>query len=312
MATGDDSGESASVEIEVFACTGPCDQPSSKATTVNTSGQRFHNATLVPAYFATSAIAEAIGLGLGTAGGTGGSTDLTFLFGNLSATAPLLDGVNSLIGALLPLEDVVDGLAAWGGLTSEHAGYWEAVGNGTGLLPAGNELDPFVNGGASLFDIPLHSAVVGGIAGVLAFGEGAVGGDYATTAACGGGPCPGLEALTAVLVPPALADLAAFPATYTPADFDVIGSSPTKVAGIEPYDNNSVFAPGVNPQDFDNQTYSDLVAAGGGDEFDFVALAAGLSLFGAGSPFLPVGGALLIGILAGGLAALGARRLRRS
>ena len=62
-----------------------------------------------------------------------------------------------------------------------------------------------------------------------------------------------------------------------------------------------------------NGELAQAVIDGGGDEFDFVSLATGLDAFVEGSPFLPVAGALGLGLMAGALAFAGAKRvLRRS
>jgi len=64
--------------------------------------------------------------------------------------------------------------------------------------------------------------------------------------------------------------------------------------------------------DYDtNGELATAVEENGGDEFDFVSLAAGLDALVSGSPFLPAAGALALGLMAGAMAFAGIKRVAR-
>lgn len=299
-ATGADSSAAGTADIEVFGCTGPCDQAkSAKATTTLGNGQIKRGADIVATYFGgANAEANVLGIDVAPAGG-------------LNAT---IGGMASLAGVNTGLRDIAEGFLAFSG-----AEEWIAAYAGTGFVAEGTVvaiLDGTATVGPGVIDFLVNGPQV--FAGTVADWqfvltntkllldgtEGAVGGDFTLAG------FPGLDGLQ-VLVDAALTDQATYPApTYTVPNFDIFVTGVSKIAGAL-FEGDEVYAPGTNPSDNTNAEYHALVTAGGGDSGDYIDLVAGMNLLAAGSPFLPAAGALAIGLLIGGTLISGGLRLRR-
>jgi len=205
----------------------------------------------------------------------------------------LAGGMFELVGALEDLDQVKNNVAANLGINSELSAVTVAILGSDAIFAADFGLP-----GENLFVIadaghPLGDAAAGW-AGLTA-------------------GIPVVGAASGAMV--AAMTLSTIPAVPDVADItgDVVGSAFTKFGGFEPFSGEGIFAVGANDPaaDITNEDASDAVQVAGGNHFDFVAIVAGLSQFGTGSPFLPVAGALGVGLLVGGMAFAGARRLRR-
>lgn len=308
-ATGTDSGDVATIEIEVFAGT-DC----SSAKILGDPGDEFPTSGPIVEILTGvgiwdgGAMAEVAGASPGAAAVFDGA------FSQLESLGPLLvGGLWELLGVFEQIGEVPDVVAAQLGITSEMAGVTVATMGAGAILTASPFNQP---SGTTLFNI--------GSTGALAQASGTwnllLNGGFwpapvnanlpGLTAFAAAAPGSATEALVNAMTGDSLLSVP----QITPVTGDVIGSPIAKVGApfFEAYDGGTVFAPGVNPMDLTNQQIADAVVAAQGDSFDFVNIAAGLDLLGAaGSPFVPAAGALGLGILAGGLAFAAAMRLRR-
>ncbi len=301
-ATGDDSAVVANKSVDVFAGI-PCNTAKvlfDPGDEVPTSGPIIENFT-VNAIWDGPLVGGSSGGAYGQVlaqAGAGAANALDAGFAGVSAVQLVAVGLEELLGQFEALADVSNNVAAGLGISSEYAGVVTGVLGADAIFAA----PPFSLPGVNLFNIDNAGKPLGdiyaGYAGLLTNVNGLV-------AALPAGPIDALQ--------PVLAAAAGnVPPTITPINSDVVGSVGTKFGGFEPYSGESVFAPGVNPLDLTNNEIADEVVAANGDHFDFVNIAAGITYFGPGGGiFLPVGGALMVGILVGGLAFAGARRVSR-
>jgi hypothetical protein len=266
--------------------------------------------------------------------GSGGARDEVIAFGAPAAAAlagletlinspsvgagirGAVGGISALAGNLDDLGAVFDSTAGQGSMTTNGRIETLQTLNGINLLGSSAalfDLQDWFGAMAKPVDLTTAFGLLGTapagstVGGVLASLEAGVTGgmDWAVLGPAG----DKLDALEAACAAGFAAGFAALGViTFPEPTFEIFDES--KAAG-EPFDGGEVFAPGVNPFDITNEEAENFVAAAGGDNYDYVDLITGSNLFGPGSPFLPVGGALVIGILAGGLVFAGARRLGR-
>lgn len=297
-ATGVGSGNTPSRLVSVPACVPPSKSSASKQVVTTTTGAlgAFRNLLTI-----WDGPGPAGGFGKGAYGnvaatlGAGSANALNPIFADLNTLEPLVEAAYDL-SQLSALGASRHYLVAAAGVSQEADAFTQVAFNGNatmGVLTGG-----VVN--LSNFFVP-NSNAVADIGDIAALADQIITDTAAMTAVAG------IDQIRAAAAQ--LAAFAAAPPTFSLVDFEVYGSSQ---ASGDPLSSSEIFNLGENPVDLTNFELYDAVVDAGGDQYDFVALATGIDLFAAGSPFLSAAGALGLGLLAGSLAFTALRRFRRN